>query len=79
MIATGTNPRQLAAIADDITVQLKKRGIRKKSEEGRKEGRWVLLDYGDFVVHLFDPESRKLYDLELLWGDARRMPWRDAE
>jgi len=76
LIATGRNPRQLDAIAEEILRFMKRRHHRPLGVEGQAFGHWVLLDYGDFVVHLFDPEHRRLYDLELLWGDAGRVSWR---
>ncbi|MEI6365911.1 MAG: ribosome silencing factor [Planctomycetota bacterium] len=80
VLATGTSRRQLHAMADEIDLVLKKemhdvrRGI-----EGYEEGRWIVLDYGDVVIHLFDAESREYWDLEQLWGDARRVPAADLE
>ncbi|RLT15085.1 MAG: ribosome silencing factor [Planctomycetota bacterium] len=72
VIVTGTSRRQLHAISDEIASVLKKdmhdvrRGI-----EGYEDGRWIVLDYGDVVVHLFDADSRDYWDLEQLWSDAR--------
>ncbi|MEP6704154.1 MAG: ribosome silencing factor [Acidobacteriota bacterium] len=74
VIASGTNTRQVQAIADEINEQLKKQLRRKPVRiEGYTAAEWVLLDYGDFVVHLFDKEARDFYDLERLWLDARRV------
>ncbi|MEO8573841.1 MAG: ribosome silencing factor [Pyrinomonadaceae bacterium] len=74
IIASGTNPRQVQAIADEINEQLKKQLRRKPVRiEGYTAAEWVLLDYGDFIVHLFDKEARDFYDLERLWRDARRV------
>jgi len=74
VIASGTNQRQVQAISDEINEQLKKQlGARTVRVEGYNSGQWVLLDYGDFVVHIFDTESREFYDLERLWRDARRV------
>ncbi|MEO6334136.1 MAG: ribosome silencing factor [Pyrinomonadaceae bacterium] len=74
VIASGTNTRQVQAIADEINEQLKKQLRRKPVRiEGYSAAEWVLLDYGDFVVHLFDKEARDFYDLERLWRDARRV------
>ncbi len=74
VIASGTNPRQVQAIADEISEQLKKQLRRKPVRiEGYTSAEWVLLDYGDFVIHLFDKEARDFYDLERLWRDARRV------
>ena len=74
MIASGTNPRQVQAIADEINEQLKKQLRRRPVRiEGYSGAEWVLLDYGDFVIHLFDKDARDFYDLERLWRDARRV------
>jgi len=73
-IASGTNQRQVQAIADEITDQLKKEHRRRAIRiEGYNKAEWTLLDYGDFVIHLFDKEAREFYDLERLWLDARRV------
>jgi ribosome-associated protein len=74
LIATGTNQRQVQAIANEISEQLKKQLKRRPVRiEGYNTAEWVLLDYGDFVVHLFDKNAREFYDLERLWRDARRV------
>ena len=75
LIASGGNPRQLHAIQSAIHQEMSKLGVRPIGQEGTGQDRWVLMDYGNFVVHLFDPDSRRLYDLELLWGDAPRFEW----
>jgi ribosome-associated protein len=74
-ICSGANSRQIQAIADEIGMQMKARGERPTSIEGYKNSEWVLLDYGDFVVHVFSPKSRVYYDLERLWRDAKPMEW----
>lgn len=74
IIATGANQRQVQAIADEINEQLKKQlKVRPVRIEGYSGAEWVLLDYGDFVVHIFNKESREFYDLERLWRDAGRV------
>ena len=74
IIASGTNQRQVQAIADEINEQLKKQlGIRPVRVEGYSQAEWVLLDYGDFIFHVFDQKARDLFDLEKLWLDARRV------
>ncbi len=74
IIATGANQRQVQAIADEINEQLKKQLSRKPVRiEGYNSAEWVLLDYGDFVVHLFETKAREFYDLERLWLDARKI------
>ena len=74
IIASGSNQRQVQAIADEINEQLKKQlDTRPVRIEGYNSADWVLLDYGDFVVHIFNGESREFYDLARLWRDARRV------
>ena len=74
IIASGTNQRQVQAIADEINEQLKKQlGSRPVRVEGYSSADWVLLDYGDFVVHIFNQEAREFYDLARLWRDAGRV------
>lgn len=77
VIATATSRRQGRAIADEIDHEMKQRQERKLGIEGSEEGRWVLIDYGDFVVHVFSPEAREYYALEEIWGDAPRVDWQD--
>ena len=80
VIATGLNERHLRAIAGEIDVRVKKEdGILKNHAEGMKNERWVLMDYGAVVVHLFHPDAREYYDLEFLWAEAPRMEWKEAE
>jgi ribosome-associated protein len=78
VIATATARRQANAIASDIDQVMKKHGEFKLGLEGSEEGRWILIDYGDFVVHIFSPEFRAYYALEDIWGDAPRLNWQDA-
>jgi ribosome-associated protein len=74
IIATGANQRQVQAIADAIEEQLKKQlQTRPVRIEGYNSAEWVLLDYGDFIVHIFNKEAREFYDLERLWRDARKV------
>jgi len=74
VIASGTNQRQVQAIADEINEQLKKQLARRPVRvEGYSSGDWVLLDYGDFIAHIFNHDSREFYDLARLWRDARRV------
>jgi ribosome-associated protein len=74
VITGGTNQRQVQAIADEIEEQLKKQhGQRPVRIEGYATAEWVLMDYGDFVVHIFDEKSRGFYDLERLWRDAKKV------
>jgi ribosome-associated protein len=75
VICTGINERQLYTIADEIEKELKTLSIKKYGIEGYREAKWILIDYGDVIVHLFDKEMRSYYDLELLWGDAPKVKW----
>ncbi|MFO7839436.1 MAG: ribosome silencing factor [Desulfosalsimonadaceae bacterium] len=74
MLCTGRSNRQVSAIADHIRRYLKDHGIRPIYVEGLKEGHWVLLDYGQIVIHVFYEPVRQFYDLEGLWSDAPRIP-----
>ncbi len=74
VIAGGTNQRQVQAVADEITEQLKKQlSTRAVRTEGYNAAEWVLLDFGDFIVHIFNKEAREFYDLERLWRDAQKV------
>jgi ribosome-associated protein len=73
VMCSGTNPRQIQAIADAVDERLEKMGLRATHTEGYKQAEWVLLDYVDFVVHIFSEKARQFYDLERLWKSARRM------
>lgn len=73
VIGTGTSNRHVRSLADDVEHRLRELGDRPIRREGADYGRWVLLDYGDFVIHLFDAETRDFYDLERLWADAPRV------
>ncbi len=70
LIATGSNDRQVHAIADSIEDALREAGAKPRGREGEREMKWILLDYGDFVVHVFQPDERGFYRLEKLWSDA---------
>lgn len=72
VIASGTSDVQVKAIAEHILDELREDGVRPQHVEGVSGGRWVLLDYVDFVVHVFHPQARSFYQLENLWGDAPR-------
>jgi ribosome-associated protein len=79
LIASGTSRRQLHAISEEIDHALEDDlGDRRMGIEGYQESRWILLDYGDLVVHLFEPEMREYYALEELWGAAREIPFEAA-
>ncbi len=73
MIATVTSTPQARAIVDACEIERKKRGLTCVGIEGASGSSWVVLDYGDFVVHMFTPEAREFYGLEHLWADAKRL------
>lgn len=74
IIASGTSDTHVRSIADHVMVELKKEGTAVHHLEGTTQGRWALLDYVDFVVHVFHPSLRSFYQLERLWGDAEVIP-----
>lgn len=73
VMCSGTNPRQIQAIADAVDEHLEALGLRVTHAEGYKQADWVLLDYVDFVVHIFSEKARQFYDLERLWKSAKRL------
>src|SRR3954454_1081255 len=73
VLCSGTNPRQVQAIADEVELRLKKAGLRPTHVEGYTQAEWVLIDYVDFVVHVFSEKARKFYDLDRLWKAAKRL------
>jgi ribosome-associated protein len=73
VICSGTNPRQIQAIADEVGLQLKKAGETPIGLEGYDTAEWVLADYGDFIVHVFSESARTFYDLERLWRQAKQL------
>ena len=73
VICSGTNPRQIQAISDEVELRLKRAGVYPNSIEGHKQAEWVLIDYVDFVVHVFSESARKYYDLERLWRSAKKI------
>ncbi len=75
VIATGTSDRQMRAVSDEICEQAKEQGQQRFGRAGYEQARWILLDFVDVVIHIFDSEYREYYDLELLWGDAERLKW----
>lgn len=70
LICSGTNQRQVQAIGDAVVTGTKEAGIRPLGVEGYNNGSWILIDYGDMVIHVFDSENRGVYGLEKLWSDA---------
>ncbi len=79
VIITGSTRRRIHTIVEEIDRAMEEAGEQRLGLEGYDSSRWVLLDYGDIVVHVFDPETREYYDLENLWADAPRVPWEPAE
>ncbi len=73
VICSGSNPRQIQAISDEVEERLRPAGLRPVNVEGYKQAEWVLLDYVDFVVHVFSENARKYYDLERLWKSAKKI------
>lgn len=74
LLINGTSDTHVRSIADHIIDELRKEGIRADHIEGLRSGRWVLVDYFDFVIHVFHPAAREFYQLERLWGDAPVIP-----
>lgn len=80
VLCTGSNSRQIQAISDEITLRLKQeRGELPLSVEGYNQAEWVLVDYGDFLVHIFSPKSREYYALERLWRNAKLIDFEKSE
>jgi ribosome-associated protein len=75
VIATGTSDRQMRSVADEVCEAAKEQGQQRFGRAGYGQARWILLDFIDVVIHIFDNEYRDYYDLELLWGDAKRLKW----
>ncbi len=78
VIATGTSDRQMRTVADEVSEEAKKIGFQRFGRAGYEQARWILLDFVDVVVHIFDSQYRDYYDLDLLWGDAKKLKWEDA-
>ncbi|MFB0555489.1 MAG: ribosome silencing factor [Phycisphaerae bacterium] len=73
VIATGTSNRQMRTVADEICEAAREQGLKRFGRAGYEQARWILLDFIDVVIHIFDSEYRNYYDLELLWGDAEKL------
>src|ERR1700741_1942068 len=73
VVCSGSNPRQIQAIADEVELRLKRTGLYPAHIEGYNQAEWILLDYTDFVVHVFAEKARRYYELERLWKSARRL------
>jgi ribosome-associated protein len=78
VVATGTSRAHVKALFDELHVRLKAMGHQHKPAEGLDLGWWIVLDYGDVVVHLLQPQAREYYDLERLYGECPRLAWRDV-
>ena len=78
VIATGTSPRQMRTVCDDLAEWAGERGVRPFNSDITESESWMLIDFVDVVVHVFNTESRSFYDLDGLWGDAQRVPWNEA-
>jgi len=77
IIASGTNRNQVQALADNVDETLHKAGYPVKQTEGYRTANWVLMDYGDIIVHVFDSENRLFYDLERIWRDGQTITLED--
>src|SRR4030095_443429 len=73
VVCSGTNSRQIQAISDEVEERLERKGLRPAHMEGYRQAEWVLLDYVDFVVHIFSEKARKYYELERLWKSAKKL------
>jgi ribosome-associated protein len=78
VLATGNNERQVEAIVEEVEEKLRREGVKPLRREGQRDGRWVLLDYSDIVVHIMHAEVRVYYALERLWRDCPFLPFEDA-
>jgi ribosome-associated protein len=77
VICSGKSSRQVQGIADNLETSLSGMGLRPLGVEGRREGHWILMDYGDVIIHIFYEPVRYFYDLESLWSDAARVQWEE--
>jgi ribosome-associated protein len=79
VLATGTSPRQMKTVCDDLAEMAEQRGVRPIGQNGLEGETWMLIDFVDVVVHVFNQEARAFYDLDGLWGDARRVEWNTGD
>ena len=77
IVCSGKSSRQVQGIADNLEARLRETGLRPLGIEGKHEGQWVLMDYGDVIIHIFYEPVRLFYDLESLWSDAERVVWEE--
>ena len=75
VIATGTSSRQMRTVADEISEAAREKGLQRFGRAGYDQGRWILLDFIDVVIHIMDAEYREYYNLEMLWGDAGKIDY----
>jgi len=78
VLATGASRRQIHTLAEEVDAAMRAEGERRLSIEGYEASKWVVQDYGDVVVHVFDPDSRSYYALEELWADAPHLDWKNV-
>jgi ribosome-associated protein len=78
VLATGTSARQMRSVCDDLAELAQQRGDRALSDNGLEGESWMLIDFVHVVVHVFSQEARQFYDLDSLWGDAKRIEWKPA-
>ena len=78
VVATGTSPRQMRSVSDEIAELGEESSFAPLSQSGQDGESWMLTDFFDVVVHLFSPDARQYYDLDGLWGDAKRVEWQDG-
>ncbi len=79
IIANGQNSLQIAALTDNVEMKMAQNGIESKRIEGNKKSTWILMDYGDVIVHVFSPEDRLFYDLERIWRDGKTVEREELE
>ena len=78
VLASAPNERQVSSIVDEVELRMREAGVKPIRREGEREARWVLLDFGDIIVHVQHAEERQYYDLERLWKDCPQLPFEDA-
>lgn len=76
VLATGTGARHVNALAQDAVRTLKEMGVRSYSEDGFSQGTWAVVDFGPLVLHCFQRTAREFYDLDMLWGDGKKVRWK---
>jgi ribosome-associated protein len=79
VICSGTSTTHIKTLADEVEFRLREKGVSPLRVEGYNHGRWILIDYGDIVVHVFHEEDREFYNLERLWQDGKAIPVNNAE